>query len=220
MGHPMTEKVFQWLRDQNIDDIYTYVYRESCVRLSRENASDVIRALERACARLGCVEVPEIYLIHDYDRTIEICGIGRPFLLVSSFYLKTLKREGERMMAGILGGAGRRNPRRTPQGAAAHLGARCGFTADESAQSGGGGSGGPAERLEALQDVHLRPCVFGSDRGLSPVDPKHFPQSASKGDSGRLSVWHAGGFVPGTDGTLYPCGRAGQFGEYLQFCDV
>lgn len=26
MGHPMTEKVFQWLRDQNIDDIYTYVY--------------------------------------------------------------------------------------------------------------------------------------------------------------------------------------------------
>lgn len=103
MGHPMTEKVFQWLRDQNIDDIYTYVYRESCVRLSRENAPDVIRALERACARLGCAEVPEIYLIHDYDRTIEICGIGRPFLLVSSFYLKTLKREGERMMAGILG---------------------------------------------------------------------------------------------------------------------
>lgn len=77
--------------------------RESCVRLSRENALDVIRILERACARFGCAEVPEIYLIHDYDRTIEICGIGRPFLLVSSFYLKTLKREGERMMAGILG---------------------------------------------------------------------------------------------------------------------
>lgn len=102
MSHPVTEKVFKWLRDQNIDDVYTYVYQESCIRLTRESSPVVIRSLERACALLGMAEIPELYLIHDYNRTIEICGIGKPFLLVSSFYLKTLGREGERMLTGIL----------------------------------------------------------------------------------------------------------------------
>ena len=26
MRHPVAEQIFQWIRDQNIDEIYTYVY--------------------------------------------------------------------------------------------------------------------------------------------------------------------------------------------------
>ena len=104
MRHPVAEQIFQWIRDQNIDEIYTYVYEESCIRLTRENALGVIQCLERVCALLGCQEVPRIYLIHDYNRTIEICGVSRPIILVSSYYLKLLKWEGERMLTGILGG--------------------------------------------------------------------------------------------------------------------
>lgn len=103
MNHPVTEKVFCWLRDQKIDDVYTYVYQESCIRLTRESSPKVTGCLERACRMLGCAEIPQIYLIHDYNRTIEICGIGKPFLLVSSFYLKALRGEGDAMLTGILG---------------------------------------------------------------------------------------------------------------------
>lgn len=102
MNHPLTGKIFQWIHDKNIDSVYMYVYQSSCVLLTEENSPKVIHMLKQACRRFGCVEVPDIYLIHDYNRTIEICGAGKPFLLISSRYLGILEGEGESMMSGVL----------------------------------------------------------------------------------------------------------------------
>lgn len=104
MNHELTQKLLDWVREQKVDDVYNTVYRSSFLKLNDQIAPMLIRQLEKACELVGLEEIPDVYLVRDFEDTITIGGISSPFILLSSRYLETLENEGELVMLGVLTG--------------------------------------------------------------------------------------------------------------------
>lgn len=99
LDNAAVKKALEIAAEYKLEDIYTYVYKSSCLRLTQENAPGIIALLRRAEKMLGMTQPVEIYMQHNYDEDIRICGFHSPFLLISAHYLKALD---EKMLLGIL----------------------------------------------------------------------------------------------------------------------
>lgn len=104
MNHELTDQIFEWMEKEHIEDIYRMIYQASCICLTEENAPDIVNMTERASALFGLTEVPEIYLYRNYEKTVQICGLNRPFILISSDFLEALLQEEPEMLFGIIAG--------------------------------------------------------------------------------------------------------------------
>lgn len=104
MNHELTQKVLDWVREQKIDEVYNVVYRSSFLKANARIAPLLMQQLEKACRIVGLQEIPDVYLVRDFEDTITIGGISSPFILLSSRYLETLEQEGELVMLGVLTG--------------------------------------------------------------------------------------------------------------------
>lgn len=104
MNNNTVEKVFQFIEDNKIEDIYSSVYKNTCIQLTKKNAPDIINALERACNTVGLHRIPAIYVFRDYNEAVEICGFNDPFILISADYLENILKEDEVLLYGILAG--------------------------------------------------------------------------------------------------------------------
>lgn len=104
MNHELTQKLLDWVRDQKIDEVYNTVYRSSFLKANEQITPMLIQQLKKACEIVGLQEIPDVYLLRDFEDTITIGGVSSPFLLLSIRYLETLEQEGELVMLGVLTG--------------------------------------------------------------------------------------------------------------------
>lgn len=104
MNHELTRQILDWTREQGIDSVYHTVYESSFLKANDQITPMLMEQLRKACAIVGLEEVPDVYLVRDFEDTVTIGGIGAPFLQMSSRYLQTLESEGEQMMLGVLTG--------------------------------------------------------------------------------------------------------------------
>lgn len=104
MNHELTQKLLNWTREQSVDEVYNTVYRASYLKANDTIAPKLMAGLRKACALVGLEQVPDVYLVRDFDDTITIGGITNPFLLLSSRYLEVLEAEGEQVLLGVLTG--------------------------------------------------------------------------------------------------------------------
>ena len=104
MNHELTQKLLDWVREQRIDEVYNLVYRSSFLKANDQITPMLMQQLRKACDLVGLQEVPDIYLLRDFEDTVTIGGITSPFLLLSTRYLSILENEGEEVMLGVLTG--------------------------------------------------------------------------------------------------------------------
>lgn len=104
MNHEAAIKLLNWIREQNIDEVYNSVYRSSFLRLNEHTSPALMEALENACGMFGLEQVPPVYLTRDFEDTITIGGISEPFLMISQRYLTMLEQEQPDLMRGIIAG--------------------------------------------------------------------------------------------------------------------
>ena len=81
MNHELTQKLLDWVRDQKIDEVYNTVYRSSFLKANEQITPMLIRQLKKACEIVGLQEIPDVYLLRDFEDTITIGGVSSPFLL-------------------------------------------------------------------------------------------------------------------------------------------
>lgn len=104
MNQEITQKLLAWVEEKKVDEVYNMVYRTSYLRANEQITPMLIRQLRKACELVGLEEIPDVYLLRDFEDTVTIGGITAPFLLMSSRYLETLEKEGEQVMLGVLVG--------------------------------------------------------------------------------------------------------------------
>lgn len=104
MNHELTHKLLEWISEQKIDEIYNTVYRSSFLKANDRICPMLMRQLRKACRIVGLEQIPDVYLVRDFDDTIILGGITSPFLLLSTRYLQVLEKEGEQVMLGVLTG--------------------------------------------------------------------------------------------------------------------
>lgn len=102
LNSPNVQAIMDWMREQKIEAVYQYVYQSSYLRLTQGNAHRFLGILSEVCQLFGLKDIPPVYITREYDKTIHICGITEPFLLISSKYLERLEQSGERMLFGVL----------------------------------------------------------------------------------------------------------------------
>lgn len=96
------EAVMDFMRKNQIDGVYQYVYQSSYPRLTSASAPLIMDLWQKACGAFGLDKPPPIYVTRQYEKTVHICGVAQPFLLISSRYLERLEQSGEKMLFGIL----------------------------------------------------------------------------------------------------------------------
>lgn len=98
------DKIFQWMEKEHIEELYRGVYEASCIPVSDKNAPEINNMVRRACEMFGQEELPSIYLYRNYDKSVEVCGLNKPFLLMSSDFLETVLKDDPEMLFGIIAG--------------------------------------------------------------------------------------------------------------------
>lgn len=103
-NNELADQIFSWIEKEHVEDVYEMTYRASCICLTNENAPNVVNMAERASLLWGLEEIPQIYVYRNYEKTVQICGLNRPFILMSSDFLEILLKGAPEMMFGIIAG--------------------------------------------------------------------------------------------------------------------
>lgn len=104
VNHEIAIKLFDWIRAENLDEIYNTVYESSFLRLNDATAPMLMDQLRIVCEMFGLQDVPAMYITRDFDDGITLGGIASPFLLMGNRYLEQLEQEPPELMRGILAG--------------------------------------------------------------------------------------------------------------------
>lgn len=86
-------ELFEWCRDNHLDDVYQYVYQASYLRITSETVPEIYSLIKKASCEFGLGTVPNCYLVHNYDLKVEIIGIFEPALIVSEEYINSVGKE-------------------------------------------------------------------------------------------------------------------------------
>lgn len=104
LSHELAEKIFRWVQKEGIEEIYKGVHEMSCVPVTGENAPEIREMAERASQMFGLERAPDLYLRRGYEESVEVCGLNRPFLLISSDFLELVLEEDRQMLFGMIAG--------------------------------------------------------------------------------------------------------------------
>ncbi len=104
MNHDFAVKVFSWIKEHRIDEVYNSVYKTSFLQVNEKIAPWLIQAVKKACRIFDIQEIPEVYIFKDYDETISLGGISKPMLLISTRYFELLEKADPELMFAVIAG--------------------------------------------------------------------------------------------------------------------
>lgn len=102
--HPAAGMVYEWIAKSHMEEDYRTFFEASCLKLTETNAPYVLNIWKTVCRQFGIQDIPDIYMLHDYEERISLGGINTPFCIISSTYLQAIANEPKDMLYGLLAG--------------------------------------------------------------------------------------------------------------------
>lgn len=90
---PVIDTLIRFLEENKIERVYQTVYETSCLEITAKMSPEIAQMVQSACRMFGLDEQPKVYLTRDYNEGISVGGASKPFILISSNYIKRAGKE-------------------------------------------------------------------------------------------------------------------------------
>lgn len=99
LSQPAFKKALEYISKNSLERMLACIYRSSMAQLTPKTAPKICRMLEEACEMFGVDTMPEVFLERRYLTAVEMIGIEKPMILIST---ELLRQMDERQQWGMI----------------------------------------------------------------------------------------------------------------------